>query len=116
MLTASWKINALGWTRDRLPITRSKLAYEVAKKLKRYLDSMAVRSHPDGISLTLLLKTELQNYPINGSTDKRWKIGEGSMCLSNMFLVRLESVSKGSFQPDIWVEDVSTPLVRPGPE
>jgi hypothetical protein len=54
----SCQINALGWTRKRLPITRSKLAYQVAKKLERYLDSMTVRSHPGGISRTPLLKTE----------------------------------------------------------
>ena len=49
-LPLGWKISALGCTRDRLPITRSKLAYEVAKKLKRYLDSMTVRLHPEGNS------------------------------------------------------------------
>lgn len=27
------------------------------------------------------------------------------MRLNNMFLVRLESVSKGSWQPEIWVVD-----------
>ncbi|KAF9644511.1 hypothetical protein BDM02DRAFT_3121808 [Thelephora ganbajun] len=41
------------------------------------------------------------------SIDKRWKIGEGFMHLENMFLVRLVSVSKGSFQPEIWVADTS---------
>jgi len=39
------------------------------------------------------------------STDKRWKVGQGFMRLENMFLVRLVSVSKGSFQPEIWVVD-----------
>lgn len=42
---------------------------------------------------------------MDGSTDKRWKIGEGFMHLENMFLTRLVSVSKGSFQPEIWVLD-----------
>ena len=37
------------------------------------------------------------------SIDDRWKIGEGFMHLENMFLVRLVSVSTGSFQPEIWV-------------
>jgi hypothetical protein len=27
------------------------------------------------------------------------------MHLDNMFLVQLESVSKGSFQPEIWIAD-----------
>jgi len=39
------------------------------------------------------------------SIDRRWKIGEGCMRLENMYLVRLASVSKGSFQPEIWVAD-----------
>ena len=42
---------------------------------------------------------------MNSSTERRWKIGEGFMHLENMFLVRLVSVSKGSFQPEIWVMD-----------
>jgi len=44
---------------------------------------------------------------MNASTDQRWKIGEGFMRLENMFLVRLVSVSKGSFQPEVWVMDAS---------
>jgi len=39
-----WKIHVLGWARNRLPITRSKLSHEVAKKVERYLASVAVRS------------------------------------------------------------------------
>ena len=39
------------------------------------------------------------------SVDQRWKIGKGCMRLENMYLVRLVSVSKGSFQPGIWVVD-----------
>ena len=51
MLTTIRKIHTLSWTRDRQPIKRSKLAYEVAKKLKQYLNRMAVRSHRNGIDL-----------------------------------------------------------------
>ena len=43
-----WKIHVSDWTKNRLPITRSKLAYEVAKKVERYLNSIAVRSYFDG--------------------------------------------------------------------
>ena len=45
ILTASCKIHALDWTRKRRPITRSKLAHEIARKLERYLHDMAVRPH-----------------------------------------------------------------------
>lgn len=78
------QISTLGWKKERIPITRSKLAYEVAKKLKRYLDSMT-------------------GYPMENSADNCWKIGEGSMRFENMHLVSLSAVSKGSFQPEIWV-------------
>ena len=40
---------------------------------------------------------------MSDSVEKCWKIGEGFMHLENMFLVRFVSVSKGSFQPEIWV-------------
>lgn len=81
---ASAQISTLNWTKNRGQITRSKLAYEVAKKLNRYLESMTGR-------------------PMDKSVEARWKIGEGFMRLENMFLVKLVPVSKGSFQPEIWV-------------
>ena len=63
---------------------------------------MAVSSHCDETVRLALLKIGLEQGP-NGSAP--WKIGEGFMHLDNMFLVRLESVSKGSWQPEIWVAD-----------
>jgi len=80
----SAQISTLGWKKDRLPITRSKLAYEVAKNLNRYL-------------------VDMTGHAVDGSVEKYWKIGEGFMHLENMFLVHLVPVSKGSFQPEIWV-------------
>lgn len=66
MLTTIRKIHTLNWTRDRQPIKRSKLAYEVAKKLKQYLNRMTVRSHRNRIDLgfsqrycRVLLRTNL---------------------------------------------------------
>jgi len=83
----SCQIHALDWNRKRRPITRSKLAHEIARKLERYLHDMA-RLIPD-------------------TSVDRWTIGQGSMNIENLFLVRLVSVSKGSFQPEIWVADPS---------
>jgi len=60
---------------------------------------MAVSSRGKIVRLALL-KIELQQGS-NGFAP--WKISEGFMHLDNMFLVRLESVSKGSWQPEIWV-------------
>ena len=47
MLIMRRKIHVLGWARSRLPITRSKLAHEIAKKVQRYLTTIAVRSSFD---------------------------------------------------------------------
>ena len=54
-----------------------------------------------------LLTIELQKspYPTDGSVHQQWKVGEGFMHLENMFLVRLKSVSNGSWQPEIWIVD-----------
>jgi hypothetical protein len=40
---------------------------------------------------------------MDGPVHERWEIGKGFMQLDNMFLVKFESVSCGSFQPEIWV-------------
>jgi len=47
-----WKIPTRNWTKNRRPILRSKLVYEVARKVERYLNHMAVRSHPAEANLT----------------------------------------------------------------
>lgn len=63
ILTSRWKIHALDWTRKRQPITRSKLAHEVSKKLERYLRQMAVRSHCNQFNLTVVHQHITENYP-----------------------------------------------------
>lgn len=73
------------YRKDRHPITRSKLAYDVAKKLGQYLDLMR------------------SSHVIDATTNNLWTIGQGFMHLDNMYLSELESVSKGSYQPTIWV-------------
>jgi hypothetical protein len=109
-LTPKWKIHVLDWTRNRQPIKRSKLAHDVAKKLEQYLNHIAVRCVAIGSLQSLT--TAPQKFTIDRSVEGRWKVGEGFMNINNMFLVGLESVSKGSFQPDIWVIDSSMPHVR----
>ena len=61
MLTTRPKIYALNWTRNYQPIPWSKLAYEVAKKLKQYLDFMAVHSYHDDISFMVVRVLPLPN-------------------------------------------------------
>ena len=58
------------------------------------------------VRVTLLtIKPQQRPYPTDGSTHEQWKIGEGFMHLENMFLARFESVSNGSWQPEIWIVD-----------
>ena len=97
------QIPTLGWAKDRVSITRSKLVYEVAKQLNRYLESMAVGPHHCGIPHRSRLTTRFQGRAMDGFIDQQWKIGEGFMELEHMYLVRLVSVSTGSFQPEIWI-------------
>lgn len=76
------------WGKTREAIPRSKLAHEVAKRLEKYLDSMV-------------------NHTIDSPVDRRWEIGEGFMHLDNIYLAKLESVTKGSYQPLFYVVDRS---------
>jgi len=71
-------------------------------KLNQYLDSMAVSSCGGEIARLVSPNIELQQQPYGSAP---WKIGEGFMHLDNMFLVRLENTSKGSWQPDVFVLD-----------
>jgi len=51
--------------------------------------------------------------PINRSGDARWKIGQGCMRLEKMYLVSVVWVSKGSIQPEIWVDEGDDSLSGP---
>ena len=62
MLITGRKIHALNWTRNRLPIPRSKLAYEVSKKVEQYLNRMAVRSYRDVVNFMVVHERILEGY------------------------------------------------------
>lgn len=96
------KIHMLDWTKTRAPITRRKLAHEVARKVHRYLTHMVVRSNSDGF-FAVAHKCTQRSTP-DRTIEDHWKIGQGFMHIDNMSLVSLESVSKGSFQLEIYVE------------
>lgn len=90
------------WTRARTSITRRKLLYEVARKIDRYLTHMAVRSYSD--ELFAVAHEVTQRIPPDRPVEDHWRIGQGFMHIDNMYLVSLVSVSKGSFQPEIYVD------------
>lgn len=79
-----YKIHTLNWKKTRKPIPRSKLAHEVAKRVYQHL-------------------TRLTTYIPDPAIEDRWRVGQGSMFIDNMYLVSLVSVSRGSFQPEIWI-------------
>lgn len=97
-----FQIAVRNWKKPPTPIPRSKLAYEIAKRVKQYLDHLAVSHHvfhpfiSDGLNQTL---------PVVQSVDARWRVGQGCMKFEKMYLVRVVWVSKGSIQPEIWVDD-----------
>ena len=110
MLTIKRKIHMLNWKKKRTPIPRKKLAHEVAKKVHRYLTLMAVRPYSDKHFLVPHKRT--QRITPDGSAEDRFRIGQGFMHIDNMYLVSLAWVSKGSFQPEIFVEVPPKPRVR----
>ncbi|KAF9784645.1 hypothetical protein BJ322DRAFT_1109355 [Thelephora terrestris] len=79
------QIAVKNWKKTPAPITRSKLAYEIAKRINRYLDDLATAQ-------------------MDPSADPRWTVGQGCMKIENMYLVSFTWVSKGSLQPEIWVD------------
>ena len=100
----------LNWTKKRTPIPRKKLAHEVAKKVDRYLTRMAVR--PDRDNHLLVPYRFTQRITPDESVKERLRIGQGFMHIDNMYLVSLVWVSKGSFQPEIFVEVPPKPRDR----
>ena len=113
MLTIPWKIHTLNWTKSRVPIPRSKLVYEIARKVDRYLTRMTVCLVFVWFCSAVAHK-RMQGTTLDGSVEECWRIGQGFMHIENMYLVSLMSVSKGSFQPDIWVEIPSVSRARTG--
>ncbi|OBZ73112.1 hypothetical protein A0H81_06650 [Grifola frondosa] len=65
-----------------LPITRSKLAKNVAKTIQRFISDMHKRPMEDG-------------------ADPRWRVGEGRITVDDLVLVGLENVSMGSWQAHV---------------
>jgi len=81
----SGQIAAKNWKKNPAPITKSKLAHEVAKRVNRYLQKLAA-------------------IPIDPATGLQWMAGQGCMKLEKMYLTKVSWVSQGSVQPEIWVD------------
>ncbi|TCD66622.1 hypothetical protein EIP91_001132 [Steccherinum ochraceum] len=68
------------------PITRAKLAKNVAKTVQRFLDDMADRA-------------------LEEDADPRWKVGRGSITIDDLEIVGLQHVSMGSWQVHLRVRN-----------
>lgn len=73
------QIKTRDWRKTPRPITRAKLATEIAKTTRKFIDIM-------------------EDKP---QTDHRWRVGNGAnrININDLVLVRLERVSKASWQP-----------------
>lgn len=96
------QIAVRNWRKDPSPIIKSKLAYEIAKRVQQYLDTLVVS--PCSSFHHFEPDERDQAIPICQSTDPKWAVGQGHMKLEKMYLVRVSWVSKGSLQPEIWVD------------
>ncbi|KAF9649174.1 hypothetical protein BDM02DRAFT_3095106 [Thelephora ganbajun] len=74
-------INTVDWKKPRGPITRSKLAFKIAKIIDLFIKSN-------------------QGMVIS---DECWRVGNGHIELKDLILGSIEHVTKGSWQPQIFV-------------
>jgi len=63
-------------------LTKEGLAQRVAKQIQKFIEEPG-RFNPE-----------------YGS---RWEVGKGAMVLRNMLLVQIYRISKGSWQPELWL-------------
>ena len=101
-LFTCFQIAVRNWKKPPAPIMRSKLAYEIAKHVNQYMNTSSV-SYRSLFRYSISNKGD-QAIPMDSSTDPQWKIGQGCMKLEKMYLVSVSWVSKGSVQPEIWVD------------
>ncbi|KAF8557781.1 hypothetical protein OG21DRAFT_1456949 [Imleria badia] len=79
---ASFKrqISSRNWRKTKGPITKEKLAQNLAKTTYRFIEKMS-------------------NKPLEVGADKSWKVGPQHIKVEDLILVSLHQVSKGSWQP-----------------
>lgn len=90
------QFRAKSWGGNNDPVTRSRLATQIAKRVVEFLGvSTAVPLRVVKCSLLnpFKLMEEVE------STDMVWKVGRGHITAKDLVLVSLTQVSKGSWQP-----------------
>ncbi|KAF8557780.1 hypothetical protein OG21DRAFT_1505038 [Imleria badia] len=81
---ASWskQIPTMDFKTPKGPITRAKLAKNIATCIRRFAESV-------------------QDKPMEAESDRKWKIGNRHIKVEDLILVSLHHVSKGSWQPQL---------------
>ncbi|KAG9312928.1 hypothetical protein JVU11DRAFT_6362 [Chiua virens] len=74
------QIPSRNWSKTKDPITKGKLAQNLAKTTARFIEKMS-------------------NKPMEVGADRCWKVGSQHIKLQDLVLVSLHHVSKGSWQP-----------------
>ncbi|KDQ61577.1 hypothetical protein JAAARDRAFT_123166 [Jaapia argillacea MUCL 33604] len=80
----SKQIPTKNWKNPPGPITRQKLAKQVARRIEEFVDCM-------------------KSCEMDEEADQRWRVGSHGISVSNLTLVSLHHVSKGSWQPQLRV-------------
>ncbi|KAJ3878912.1 hypothetical protein F5051DRAFT_427781 [Lentinula edodes] len=87
------------------PITKAKLAKNVAKCVQRFISVGLFFSVAESLYLTLYVQ-ERQNQALEDESDSRWRVGligtgEDFIKLEDLILVSMHHVSMGSWQPQL---------------
>ena len=95
----------MDYTSKRQPITREKLASDVAKSVKRFLE---VGQHATVSKSFTSVSDIIQREKVEGHEDDSSCHWQDTEMLGDMYLTRLVRVSTGSWQPEILMVQRST--------
>jgi len=87
------------------PVTKSKLAQEVSKRIQWHITDLRANSDVRGYSPPSHKFTDVrQLFPFDDRVDEKWRLGQGKMKFEHMVITELDNVSSGSWSPVIWIE------------
>ncbi|KAF9785711.1 hypothetical protein BJ322DRAFT_1107611 [Thelephora terrestris] len=87
----SMQVSTKNYKAEAEPVTKSKLAQEVAKRVLWHIED---------------LKNNSDLFPFDDRVGGKWRLGEGFMRFENMTITALEKVSKGSWSPVIHIDKI----------
>ena len=87
------QFRARSWSGTNGPVTRSRLATQIARRVIEFLEVSSVLSSSYSFVNPSKAMEDVE------STDLAWKVGQGHITAKDLVLVSLAQVSKGSWQP-----------------